>query len=378
MFKPDIVQSGGADARAAARINKKGQSYMWRQLMGALLAHLPALAAAQAPAPPPLFGPPPGPPPTHANIAYAPAEPADGKGHLLDLYLPSQPKGPVPIVIWTGGSAWMMDNGKDFAGWIAPQLTKAGFAVAGVSIRSSFQTVFPGQLHDIKAAIRWLRANGAKYGVDGSRIAVMGDSSGGWTAAMAAVTGDVPDLEGTIGTTGVSSAIQAAVAFYPPTRLTKMDAWATKPCTPGLGVMRAGMGGGFCHDDADSPESRLIGCAIQSCKDKTLLADPTRYISANDPPIMILHGESDPLVPHAQGELLYQALNKACHDAVFISLPKAGHGPAPAFLTDDTVRAGATIRSTANAGCAVKMPDLYTPSIDSIIDFLRTAFGSQK
>jgi len=348
---------------------------MWRQLIwAALLAFLPALASAQAPPTPPPFGPPPGPPPTHANIPYASAEPANGKGHLLDLYLPAAAPKPVPVVIWTGGSAWMLDNGKDFAGWIAPRLTKAGFAVAGVSVRSSFQTVFPGQLHDIKAAIRWLRANGAKYGIDGTRIAVMGDSSGGWAAAMAAVTGDVPELEGTIGTTGVSSAVQAAVAFYPPTRLTEMDAWAAKPCTPGLGVMAAGMGGGFCHDDADSPESRLIGCAIQSCKDKALLADPTRYISAADPPIMIFHGESDPLVPHAQGELLYQALNKACHEAVFVSLPRAGHGPAPAFLEDDRLRAGATIRSTSRDKCAVSTPDLYTPDMNGLIHFLQRAF----
>lgn len=347
-----------------------------RWILSLALIIMPALAAAQAPqGTPPPFTTPPGRPPTAANIAYAPADPADSKGHLLDLYVPSGTKKPVPVVIYTAGSAWLADSSKDWAGWGVPALNQAGFAVAGVSIRSSFQTQFPGQLHDIKAAIRWLRAHGAEHGIDGSRIAIMGDSSGGWTTAMAAVTGDVPALEGTLGTTGVSSAVQAAIAFYPPTRLTEMDAWALKPCTPGLGLMRAGMAGGFCHDDADSPESRLIGCAIQGCKDKALLADPTRYISKEDPPIMILHGGSDPLVPHAQGELLYQALNKACHDAVFISLPLAGHGPAPAFLTDDALRAGATTRSTASAGCKVSPPALAKPGFDMIIQFLNTSFA---
>jgi len=337
--------------------------------LGCLLMLVPALAAAQS-APPP-FAAPPGPRPSYASIAYAPADPADSKGHLLDLYLPADAKGPVPVVIWTGGSAWMMDNGKDFAGWLVAPLNRAGFAVAGVSVRSSAQTIFPGQLYDSKAAVRWLRANATRYGLDAGRIAIMGDSSGGWVAAMTAVTGDVPELEGTIGTTGVSSAVQAAIAFYPPTRVTQMDAWALKPCTPGLGVMRAGMNGGFCHDDASSPESRLIGCAIQSCPDKALRADPTRYISAEDPPIMILHGESDPLVPHAQGELLYQALNKACHDAVFVSLPRAAHGPAPRFLTNPALQAGATVRSTARKGCVTKSPDLATPDMAMVLDFLR-------
>jgi acetyl esterase/lipase len=357
------------------RLDRTHAGSTFLRLLIAILLLVPPVAASSQP-----FTPPPGPKPTHADLAYAPSGPADGKGHLLDLHIPADARKPVPVVIYTAGSAWMADTGKDWAGWLVAPLQRAGFAVAGVSIRSSAQTRFPGQLHDIKAAIRWLRVHGARFGIDGSRIAIIGDSSGGWTAAMAAVTGDAPELEGSLGATGVSSAVQAAVAFYPPTRLTEMDIWALKPCTPGLGVMRAGMGGGFCHDDADSPESRLIGCAIQTCREKTLLADPTRYISAKDPPIMILHGESDPLVPHAQGELLYQALNKACHDAVFISLPLAGHGPAPMFLTDDTARSGATTRSTASpatasAECKVSPPALAQPGFDTVIAFLTKAFN---
>ena len=84
------------------------------------------------------------PSPTKANISYAPAEPAESQGHLLDLYLPKSAAKPVPILIYTGGSAWKRDNGKDKAGEIAAKLNAAGFAVAGVSIRSSAQTTFPG------------------------------------------------------------------------------------------------------------------------------------------------------------------------------------------------------------------------------------------
>lgn len=144
----------------------------------------------------------PGPSPSHVDLEYAPADPAGSNGHKLDLYIPTGASGPLPVVIWTGGSAWMADTGKRTAPGLAAQLNPAGYAVAGVSIRSTSQVQFPGQLHDIKAAIRFLRANAQKYNLDAEHIGIMGDSSGGWTAAMAAVTGDVPELEGSVGRPG--------------------------------------------------------------------------------------------------------------------------------------------------------------------------------
>jgi acetyl esterase/lipase len=304
-------------------------------------------------------GPPPRLAPTYANIEYAPPDPPTSNGHKLDLYIPSDATRPLPVVIWTGGSAWFADTGKNSAGRLAAQLEPAGYAVAGVSIRSSSQVKFPGQLQDIKAAIRWMRANAAKYGLDPNHIAIMGDSSGGWTAAMAAMTGDAPEMEGSIGTTGFSSAVQAAVAFYPPTNFLTMDAWALRKCSPK-----------DCHDSESSPESQLLGCAIQTCPEKAKAASPMTYITPADPPIMILHGGSDQLVPHNQGEQLYMALNKACKEAIFISLPKAPHGNSNGFLTNDALREAATMRSTSSAGCTVVNPTPYTPTWKTVIDFL--------
>ena len=304
-------------------------------------------------------GAPQGPPPTYANLDYAPPEPANSNGHKLDLYIPAGATRPLPVVIWSGGSAWRADTGKNGAGGLAAQLNPAGYAVAGVSIRSSSQVLFPGQLHDIKAAIRWLRANAAKYSFDPDHIAIMGDSSGGWTTAMAALTGDAPEMEGAIGTTGVSSRVQAAIAFYPPTNFLTIDAWAIRQCL-----------GGACHDSENSPESQLVGCAIQACPDKVRAASPMQYITAADPPIMILHGDSDQSVPHNQGEGLYMALNKACKDAIFISLPKAPHGNWNGFLTNDALREAATMRSTSATGCVVVNPTPYTPTWKTVIDFL--------
>jgi acetyl esterase/lipase len=151
------------------------------------------------------------------NVAYAPAQPATSQGHLLDLYLPAKAHGRVPLVIWSHGSGWLAENGREGADALAAILNPRGFAVAGVAIRSSANAQFPAQLYDIKAAIRWLRVHAGRYGLDARRFAIMGESSGGWTAAMAGLTGDDPSLEGDVGIRGPSSRVQAAVPFYPPT-----------------------------------------------------------------------------------------------------------------------------------------------------------------
>ena len=306
------------------------------------------------------------PTPTVRDIVYATTDSASRPGHLLDLYLPSGATRPTPVVIFSSGSAWLANNGRDGAPVYAAQLNQRGYAVAGVAVRTSGQTTFPGQLHDVKAAIRFLRANAAKYNLDPSHIGIAGESSGGWLASMAAVTGDVPELEGTLGTTGVSSAVQVAIAYYPPTDFLQMDRWALRPCDPKAGLRPLGA---FCHDGAESPESRLIGCPIKSCAERTQRANPVNYISKADPPIMIIHGQSDALVPHAQGELFYQALNKACHDAVFISLPVAGHGVWESMMRDSSLVVAATRRSTTSAGCAIENPKPYTPTWATIAEF---------
>lgn len=143
------------------------------------------------------------------DVAYADPVPVTTKGNLLDLYLPERSADePVPLFIFTEGSAWFADTGKSTAGAWAAQLNPLGYAVAGVSIRSSFQVQFPGQLHDIKAAIRFLRYHASTYAYDAHRFAIGGFSSGAWTAAMAGVTNNVGvDLEGTAGVTGVSSRV---------------------------------------------------------------------------------------------------------------------------------------------------------------------------
>jgi acetyl esterase/lipase len=301
-----------------------------------------------------------------AGVAYAPAEPAGSRGHLLDLYLPAEPdERPRPLVIWSSGSGFMADNGKDGAAWMAGFFNARGWAVAGVSVRSSSQATFPAQVHDVKAAIRWLRAHAAEHGIDPRRFAIMGNSSGGWLASMVALTGDVRALEGEIGVRGVSSSVQVAVDLYGPTDFLQMDAhMVDRP------FFNARFGLQDCHDDPLSPESRLMGCAIRSCPEAVRAADPTTYVTRGAPPMMILHGQADLYVPHHQSELLYAALRERCNTAVFFSIPGVGHEHP--YVTDPGRAEGHTVRWTE--GCRERVtagePE---PTWETIERFIRHA-----
>lgn len=298
------------------------------------------------------------------DIAYAPAQPADSQGHLLDLYIPRSQR-PVPLVIFSGGSAWMADNGRQGADTVAAQLNPHGFAVAGVSVRSSAQARFPAQLYDIKGAIRWLRAHAQEYNLDPRRFAIMGDSSGGWTTAMAAVTGDIPRLEGDVGVRGPSSAVQAALPFYPPTDFSQMDAHMLDNCK----VFNAALGLTDCHSDARSPESLLLGCPIKECPGKVAAANPLTYVTGRPlPPTLIFHGEQDPLVPYHQGRLLRDALASAGADVRMISLPHAGHGPISGMLGDPDTRRDAYEETARNGHTTPARP--VTPSWRTVLSFL--------
>lgn len=243
--------------------------------------------------------------------------------HRLDIYLPVSAESSYPAVLVICGSAWFEDNTKDEAFRImAKPLLDAGFAVVTVNHRSSRQAVFPAQINDIKAAVRFIRANAENYRINPSFIGITGFSSGGHLSSLAGTSGGVgkytvktasADLEGNIGSyTNYSSSVDAVVNFFGPTNFLLMDSCA---------------GGDPSHDLADSPESTLIGGAIQDNPDKCALADPITYIDADDPHFLIIHGDKDPLVPHCQSEVLFNALQKAGVESQFITVPGGGHGP---------------------------------------------------
>lgn len=241
------------------------------------------------------------------DVAYADPVPASTKGNLLDLYLPEHRSGErVPLFIFSEGSGWRADDGKRSASTWAARLNPLGYAVAGVSVRTSAQVVFPGQLHDIKAAIRFLRANAGRYDLAPQRFALSGFSSGGWAAALAGVTNDVGiGLEGTEGTTGFSSRVQAVVTFAAPTALRLMDDQATQYSEE-------------VHNLPDSAESAMTGCTQYStgvgnpaCTNAER-ANPVTYVTPDDPPFLIFHTSKDESVPWGQSQVLFDALAEAC------------------------------------------------------------------
>jgi len=231
----------------------------------------------------------------------------------LDIYLPENAARPYPVVVWIHGGGWESGD-KNTAAPFAELLLPHGFAVVGVGYRLSGDAIFPAQIHDCKAAIRWIRANAATYNFDPNRIGAWGASAGGHLASLLGTTGGLVGNEGMVGgNLSFSSRVQAVVDFFGPTDFTQMSKFSL---TNAL----------FDHDAADSPESLLIGGAIQQNRDKAAKASPLTYVSSDDPPFLILHGNQDNLVPYQQSELLRDALQRARVPVTFKIIPGAGHG----------------------------------------------------
>jgi len=228
----------------------------------------------------------------HSDLPYANTGQRD---LLLDLYLPPLPDSAAapPLVVWLHGGAWRTgDRGTPPTGLIGQ-----GYALASVDFRNSPEAPFPAQMHDIKAAIRFLRANSAKYGYDGSRIVLWGYSSGGHLAALAGTSVFDPELEGTLGNhPEVSSEVQAIVTIAAPTNLLTI----IKQSTPhGVNVRTAAL-------------RDLFGMALDDPKlaEWLRLASPVLHVSALCPPLLLFHGLQDIQVPVNQALELEQAYRR--------------------------------------------------------------------
>jgi acetyl esterase/lipase len=231
--------------------------------------------------------------------------------NTLDLFVPKA-DAPVPLVVWVHGGAWQ-GGSKDGNNPALPLLAK-GYAVAAINYRLSQHAVYPAQIHDCKEAIRFLRANAKKYNLNPDAFGVWGASAGGHLVALLGTTGGVKELAFADSPhKEVSDRVQCVVNYFGPTDLTKMAA-------------QAGPNNKFDHDGPDSPESRLVGGAIQKNKEKAAKANPINYVSKETPPFLILHGDADPLVPLGQSELLHEALKKAGVASELIVIKGGGHG----------------------------------------------------
>lgn len=228
---------------------------------------------------------------------------------VLDLYRPSGSTRPVPVVLWLHGGGWFTGDRT-----LAPDLTevvrRTGLAVASIEYRLSGQALFPAQLHDVRAAVRFLRTEADRFDLDARSIGVWGASAGGHLAALTGLTGHLRSLPGEPDEGDAS--VQAVAESYGPVDLADVVAEATATL-PGA--------------DADgSPEARLIGGNPVEHPELARQANPLHWIGSDIPPFQISHGTGDVLVSSRQSERLHEALVAAGASSELYLLDGYRHG----------------------------------------------------
>jgi len=271
---------------------------------------LPALASAQLV-------------PTAKDAVYARV---DGRALTLDLYMPAGVPTP-PLVVWVHGGAWTSGTKAN-----APvQFVEHGYAMASLDFRQSTDARFPAQVHDIKAAIRFLRASAQRYGYRADRIAIAGSSSGGHLAALVGVTNGVVALEGPEGDyPGESSSVQAILDYYGASDLTSILSQSTPF---GLSVRRPAL-------------VRLLGALPDEARTLAELASPVRHVDRSDPPLFLIHGDADPQMPPQQSLELQRAYAKLGLDVELHMLRGSKHGGDEFFAAPNLDAALAFLRRT--------------------------------
>jgi acetyl esterase/lipase len=226
----------------------------------------------------------------------------------LDLYWQARAVAPTPVIVWIHGGAWRTgDKSKPDA---ALSLLSAGYGVASVGYRLSQEALFPAQIEDCRAAVRWLRANAERYNLDPHHFGAWGPSAGGHLAALLGTAHHVREWDRLGDNQEWSSAVQAVCDWFGPTDFLHMND------APGA----------MDHDAPDSPESQLVGGPIQENRDRVARANPIAYITPDAPPFLIVHGDRDDLVPLNQSEFLHAALQQAGVPSTLIVVKGAGHG----------------------------------------------------
>jgi acetyl esterase/lipase len=252
--------------------------------------------------------------PDTANVEYANV---NGISLKLDIYLPKNVAPPYAVIVWIHGGGW---RGGSKENPTAASMVQQGYAVVSINYRLSGQAIFPAQIHDCKAAIRWIRANAIRYGFNSEKIGAWGSSAGGHLVAMLGTAGEVDSLEGTVGgNLQFSSRVQAVCDWYGPANLPTICDFPS----------------GIDHCASTSPEALLIGGAIKDHLAQAIAASPITYVSKDDPPFLIQHGTDDMSVPFHQSVELDLALKAVGANVQFRPIAGAGHGGA-GFSHDST------------------------------------------
>ncbi|MGG3664064.1 prolyl oligopeptidase family serine peptidase [Bacillus gobiensis] len=215
-----------------------------------------------------------------------------------------------PLIIYLQGSGWGWTE-QDTFGFL-PQLVdfaKQGYVIASVQYRGSSEAIFPAQIQDVKTAVRFLKANAFQYNIDPQKVGVWGDSSGGHLALLLGLTEGIEEFNGDREYPHESTQVQAIVDWFGPTEILTMSQFPSA----------------FDHDSPQSPESKLIGGAVQENKEKARKASPIEYVHPDAPPILMMHGDQDDVVPYEQSVQFFKALKQAGNDATLYKITGAGH-----------------------------------------------------
>jgi acetyl esterase/lipase len=211
----------------------------------------------------------------------------------LDIYLPDEGEGPFPVILAFHGGAFMGCDKADLQ--VSPMLEglKRGYAVVSCNYRMSGEAKFPALVQDAKAAVRWVRANAAQYKLEPQKFAAWGGSAGGYLSLMLGTSAGIKGLEDpSLGNPEQPGTVQAVVDWYGPTNFLKMDEHlAASELLPPPG---------FRHNEANSPESLLLGRPITEIPEVVMVASPDTYIRPGAPPFLIQHGTKDAVVPVQQ------------------------------------------------------------------------------
>jgi len=262
---------------------------------------------------PPEFGPPIK--PNFADIPYA----SKSLTQKLDILLPKTGDGPFTPIMWVHGGAFKMGDKTVGATSAEGRILSRGFAVVSVDYRLSGEACFPAAILDVKAAVRFIRANGSKYKLRTDKIGAWGASAGGNLVALLGTSADHAAFDDPeLGNPGVSSTVQAVCDWFGPIDFLTMDEQFVQ-----LGITPLD----DPHDDPNSPESQYVGGPIQTLPEKCIEASPLTYISRSSPPFLIWHGKYDPLVPMLQSYVLYLQLVEAIgKDKTTVKFVDSGHG----------------------------------------------------
>ena len=246
-----------------------------------------------------------------------------GGGHplLLDIVRPKDtPKDPMPAIVLIHGGGWS-GGSKDSGIEAMTAAAQKGYFGATIDYRLSGEAPFPAQIEDCKCAIRWARAHAKEYNIDPDRIGVWGGSAGGHLVALLGTSGGVKYLEGKGGWEEYSSRVQAVCDYFGPSDLLKFVEDAEKGILPpGYEQILGKLGSG------DDILSKFVGGPANEKKDVCRRASPITYVTKDDAPFLICHGDQDPLVPLDQSTLLDKALKKAGVESTLIVVKGGGHG----------------------------------------------------